>query len=329
MRGLNMKRAVKRVYSRLGLGVFVMVVVACGLAAQEESKRQESANNIGHSSSTAEAESPYVIRIASGDLLEIAVYGIPELKQQVRVSAAGVISLPLIGPLSVAGFSSLEAEMAIARQLRDGKFLNDPHVSVFIKEYATQGISVLGEVEKPGIYPLLGSRRLFDAISAAGGLSERAGKEITLIHRNQPEKPVKITMARDPLEAVQSNLEVYPGDTIVVAKAGVVYVVGDVNRPSGFLMDKNDSMTVLQAIALAEGTKGTAALNSARLIRRTTEGQLEIPIALKTILAGKSPDVTLQAEDILFVPGSLGKGAARRSMEAIIQIATGVAIFRR
>jgi len=270
-----------------------------------------------------------LIRIASGDLLEVSVYGIPELKQELRVSSSGHISLPLVGAIQVAGSSSEQAEKLIAQRLLEGGFLNNPHVSVFVKEFATQGVSILGEVAKPGIYPLLGSRRLFDAISAAGGLTERAGKVVTITRRDRPQEPQLVNLSRDPAEQSASNVEILPGDTIVVSKAGVVYVVGEVNRPSGFVMDKNDTMTVLQAVAMAEGTSPVASLDSARLIRKTQNGHTDIPIQLKQILAGKQPDVPLQAEDILFVPRSLGKSAARRSVDAILQIVTGIAIFGR
>lgn len=122
-------------------------------------------------------------------------------------------------------------------------------------------------------------------------------------------------------------MEVFPGDTIVVSKAGIVYVVGDVHKPSGVVMDNGTQMTVLKAIAMAEGANPTAALNSAKLIRTTPTGPQEMPLELKKILSAKSPDIHLQAEDIIFVPSSTVKGAGRRGLEAIIQAATGVAIY--
>ncbi len=275
------------------------------------------------------AKTPPGLRIDSGDLVEISVYGVPELKQDLRVNAAGDISLPLVGLVRVAGLTSEEAQTRIEKRLLEAGLLNEPHVSVFIKEYATQGISVLGEVERPGIYPLLGTRRLFDALSAAGGLTAKAGRVVTITRRDRPREPILVTLSRDPSTVLEANLEVSPGDTIIVSKAGVVYVVGEVAKPSGFVMDRNDNLTVLQAIALAEGAKTTAALDRTKLIRRNANGYEEIPIPLKKILEARAPDVVLQAEDIVFVPTSFGKSAGKRSLEAIIQIATGVAIFRR
>jgi polysaccharide export outer membrane protein len=121
------------------------------------------------------------------------------------------------------------------------------------------------------------------------------------------------------------NPPVEPGDTIVVSKAGVVYVVGEVAKPSGFLME-NGSLTVLKAIALAGGTTRTAALNNARIIRKTAGGMEETPIPLKKILAAKSPDIPMQAEDVLFVPGSASRSAAVRGLEAVLQTATALSI---
>jgi polysaccharide biosynthesis/export protein len=178
------------------------------------------------------------------------------------------------------------------------------------------------------VYPLLGARRLFDALSSAGGTTQKAGKLVSITRRDNPNEPILIALSSDPQIAAKTNVDVFPGDTIVVSKAGIVYVVGEVGRPSGFVMENNESLTVLQALALAGGLGRNAALNDAKIIRKTNEGRKEVPIALKKILEAKSgfPDVAMQAEDILFVPASAGKSAARRTMEAIIQISTGVAI---
>ncbi|MCU1311777.1 MAG: polysaccharide export protein [Candidatus Angelobacter sp.] len=267
--------------------------------------------------------------IGSGDLLEVSVLGAPDFVKQIRVNSSGEISLPLIGAVKVAGLSTSGAEKFVAKKLVDGGYFSDPQVSIFQKEYATQGISILGEVMKPGIYPLLGRRSVFDAISAAGGTTPRAGNTVSITHRNAPDKPETIPLSYAPGDSRAGvNAEVAPGDTVVVSKAGIVYVVGDVGKPGGFVME-NSQMTVLQALAMAQGANQNAALNSARLIRGTSKQHQEIPIPLKEILAAKSPDLNLQSEDIVFVPNSAGKTAVRKSMEAILQTATGIAIYRR
>jgi polysaccharide biosynthesis/export protein len=267
------------------------------------------------------------LRISSGDLLEISVYGAPDFDRvPARVSGAGEILLPMIGSVKVDGLTAEEVAKTLHQKLSDGAFYNDPQVTVFVREYATQGVSVLGEVQKPGVYPILGQRKLFDAISIAGGLTPRAGRFVTVTHKGDP-KPVTVRLENDAETSAANNVEIRPGDTIAVSKAGIVYVVGDVRMPGGFIMD-NGTMSVLQALAMAQGANGTAKLDDAKLIRKSGQGQQETPIALKKILSSKAPDMALQPDDILFVPNSASKSIARRSLEAIVQTATGVAIYR-
>jgi polysaccharide biosynthesis/export protein len=271
------------------------------------------------------------LKIGGGDLLDVKVYGVPELTDSVRVSSRGDVSLPLVGSVHLEGLTSEEGEKLIEQKLKDGGFLRDPHVSIFVREYVTQGISVLGEVTKPGIYPLLGTRRLFDALSYAGGTTPKAGKTVTITHRTDPEHPQIITMSNDPVQSAKSNVEVLPGDTVMVSKAGVVYVAGEVNKPGGFVMDNNESLSVLQAIALAEGLGRSYSYKGVKIIRKLPDGKLQdIPVPLKEMMEGKgNTDLALQNEDILFIPGSAGKNAARRTLEAIVQTATGLAVYRR
>jgi polysaccharide export outer membrane protein len=264
--------------------------------------------------------------IGGGDLLQVTIYG-TDFDKQVRVADGGNISLPLLGTVKVAGLSIPEAEKVVARDLAQGGYFNDPQVSIFDREYASQAISVLGEVQKPGVYPLPGARNLFDAISAAGGTTPKAGNKVTITHRTQPDHPEVVPLSYNADGSAQNNPHVFPGDTVVVSKAGIVYVVGDVKLPSGIVME-NSQITVLQAVAMAQGANPTAKLNSSKVIRKTLDGQKEIPIQLKKILSAKAPDLALQANDILFIPSSAAKSAARRSVEAIVQTATGVAIYR-
>lgn len=267
------------------------------------------------------------LRIAPGDLLEISVFGVPEMKQEGRVSSTGVVMMPLIGAVPVSGLTIAEAQDRIAKQLVDGNFLQNPSISVLIREYSTQGISVLGEVNKPGIYPLLGQRRLFDAISAAGGTTPRAGRIVSITRRTQPDDPLTVSLDYDPEKNKKANIDILPGDTVVVTRAGVVYVVGEVTKPGGFTMENNERLTVLQALALAGGASKFADTKKAQLIRQTPGGRQEVPISLKAILTAGATDVPMQADDILFVPGSPGKSAFRRSIDAIVQVATGAAIY--
>jgi polysaccharide export outer membrane protein len=265
------------------------------------------------------------LRLEAGDLIEVAVYNVPELTTKARVSSKGEIDLPLINYVHVADLTADEAEGLIEKRLSDGGFVKNPHVTLFVDQYASEGASVLGEVAKPGVYPVQGQQRLFDVISAAGGFTERAGRSVTVTHRDQPEKPITLPLSRNVSDNPASNIPILPGDTIIVRKADLVYVVGDVGRPSGFLMDSGH-LTVLQAIALAGGTSRTANLGAARIIRKGPTGNTETSVELKKILRAKAPDVTMQADDILFVPTSAAKVFAGRAVEVAVQAAAAASI---
>ena len=272
------------------------------------------------------AEAPETL-IGGGDLLRVSVFGVKDFDEDARVSVRGIVSLPLIGEVHISGLTTDEAEAVIERRLIEGDFMLHPEVSVFVKEYANQGVSVLGEVEKPGVYSLLGAHGLFEVLSMAGGLTPKSGPTLTIQHRDRPNDPVQISLAEIGKSAT-ADTEILPGDTVFVSKAGLVYVVGDVKNPSGVVIENGSDMTVLKAVALAGGANSTAAINGAKLIRRTPDGPVETSIPLKKIFAAKLPDLKLQAEDIVFVPNSSTKSVGRRGVEAILQVATGVAIYR-
>jgi polysaccharide export outer membrane protein len=174
-----------------------------------------------------------------------------------------------------------------------------------------------------------GPRKLYDALSTAGGTTPRAGNTVSLLPRSDSQKAEVVTLSYDGKSSSQSNIYVYPGDTIVVSKAGVVYVVGDVRLPGGFVME-NSHMTILQAYAMAQGAGPNAALDRAQLIHKAEAERppQETQISLKNILAAKSPDINLQPDDILFVPTSTARKVATRTLEAIVQTASGMAIYR-
>jgi polysaccharide export outer membrane protein len=268
------------------------------------------------------------VLIGEGDLLQVSLFGVPDFNEQVRVNSAGQISLPMIGQVQVRGLSPTKAGEVIAKHLKDGGYYTNPQVTVLEKEFATQGISVLGEVQKPGVYPILGPRKLFDLISAAGGTTPKAGRDITVTPRANPEMQRTVTMSDDPQKSTKANIDVYPGDTVVVSKAGVVYVVGDVRLPGGFIIDRDKDVTVLQALALAQGTTPNADLNHTKVLHKTPNGVQQTPVLLKRILSGKAEDPKLQADDILFIPHNAAKEATKRGFESVVQTATALAIYR-
>jgi polysaccharide export outer membrane protein len=268
------------------------------------------------------------MRIGGGDLLLVTVFGASDYNHEVRVAGDGSVNLPFIGPVQVAGLTIREVASDLEERLSEGGYFNNPQVGIFVKEYATQGVSVLGEVQKPGIYPLLGARTLFDVLSAAQGTTQTASDKVSITHRDRSQHPEIIKLSYNVKDSAQSNVPVFPGDTIVVQKAGMVYVVGDVQKPSGIVM-ASPTLTVLQAIALAQGTNSNAALDKARLVRKTGDGETYIPLQLKQMLAAKVPDMRVQPDDVIFVPNSTLKTGFKRGLEAAVQTVTGVVIYRR
>lgn len=266
-----------------------------------------------------------LVDLGPGDLIEIAVYGVPELATKTRISNSGDVYLPLIDYVHVADLNISEAQALIEKRLSDGGFVRNPHVTIFVNESASQGATVLGEVMRPGVYPVLGERRLYDVISAAGGFTDKAGRVVTITKRSKPDAPETVKLPANLADLTDSNVVVAPGDTIIVGRAGIVYVVGDVSRPSGFMIEDNN-LTVLKALALAGGANRTASLNGSKLLRQTSGGVQEIPVQLKKILQAKAPDAALQRGDILFVPGSAAKQFAYRGVEAAISMTTALAI---
>ena len=266
-----------------------------------------------------------LLRLGPGDLIEVSVYNVPDLTSKVRIGSNGDVYLPLIDYTHVSGLTIEEAQAIIGKRLTDGGFVKDAHVTIFINEYASQGVSVLGEVGRPGVYPVLGHQRLFDLISSAGGFNEKAGRTVTITHRNEPDKPITVTLARNITDDPTNNVEIFPGDTVAVRRADVVYVLGEVGRPSGLLMN-DGSLTVMQAIALVGGTNRTAKMNGVKILHKGPNGVTATQIKLKKILQAKAPDIPLQADDILFVPGSATKALTSRGMDTLVSTASSLTL---
>lgn len=301
-------------------------------------------------------------RVGTQDLLQISVYGAPDLSGEARVTADGLVTLPLIGSVPAAGMTIAQLDSELDGRLRE-TYMKDPHVDVFVKEMQSHSVSVFGAVEKPGVFQLATPKPLIEVLSMAEGLADDAGDTVILMRRNSaPDSAARLARNADP-EATQNaknvssskpdmasatnpieinlnnllntgdpryNVLVYPGDVIKVTRAGVVYVIGEVNKPGGYVLKNNENISVLQAIALSEGETHTAAGNHARIIRTNslTGERTEFAINLKKILAGRAPDPQLQAKDILFVPNSAGKAALYRSTDGILATVGGAAVYR-
>jgi polysaccharide export outer membrane protein len=264
------------------------------------------------------------ITIGPGDLLDLSVFDVPELVLKVRVDVNGCVSLAFLGDLKLGGMTVGNAQRLIARELVAHQLVKDPQVSIFIEEFATQGITVYGEVNAPGIYPLMGPHHLYDVISAAGGLTLKSGRTVTVLHAGQSDLPevvalTNVNASENPLE--HANVPIYPGDTIVVSKAGMVYVLGEVNKPGAFLMEDNTSISVLKATALAGGTTKLASLKGSLILRKSLAGTTQTRIPLDKIYHGKAQDMQLHAEDIVFVPLSNIRNYGAMGLQGAIQAA--------
>ena len=262
--------------------------------------------------------------IGPGDEVEITVYGAPDLSEHTRVSADGNISMPLIDYVRIAGLSSSEAEGAIEAKLHQNNVLNDPRVSVYVKEYTSSGISVAGEVTRPGVYSALGPHRLLDILQTAGGPTDKAANKVVISHRNQKDATT-LSLSKDPAEMAASNVDLQPGDTVVVPRAGIVYILGEVTRPGGYVLNSTGGITVLQVIAVAGGPTHVASAGKTRLLRRIGNGFQEQQIDVKKLLRGKAPDVSVRDEDILFIPSSAIKTTLNAS--ALVGVAATTAIY--
>jgi len=299
---------------------------AVGTAPDNAQSGKASQSNPATSPVAAANENSSLLRLGPGDLLEVGVYNVPELATKARVGNSGDVYLPLIDYVHVGDLTAEEAQELIEKRLEDGGFVRNAHVTIFVDESASQGVTILGEVAKPGIYPALGDRRLYDLISAAGGFTPSAGRKVSVIRQHSQAAPITVNLPRNLAEDFQDNVEIMPGDTITVPRAPIIYVVGDVGRPAGLLVD-NGSLTVLQALALAGGTNRTAKMGGVRIIRKGPTGMTETRVPLKKMLEAKAPDINLQADDILFVPLSGARVAAGTGFSAAITAAAGLAII--
>lgn len=245
--------------------------------------------------------------IGPGDLLHVSFLREPELDQHIRVLDPGDIVLALAGRISVKGLAPAAAALRIADRYRDGGFLLHPVVTVFVEEYATETVTVLGQVRHPGNVHLESPRTLIDVLALAGGLTEVADRHI-VIQRGGPQgERLHVFLSNGADAALNANIVVRPGDTVLVPRAGIVYVLGDVARPGGYPMQNDSRMTVLQAIALASGASKTASEKHVRLVRNVDGITQSINLPLRDMERGRQPDVPLRADDILYVPFSLAR----------------------
>lgn len=262
-------------------------------------------------------------RIGADDLLAVAVYDAPEFTRSVRVSPEGVIRLPMLQQtVQAAGLLPSELETAIAAALKDAELITDPYVTVAVAEYHSRPVSVIGAVKRPVVFQAAGEVTLLDALARAEGLSPEAGGEILLSHPSANGQPVMVQ--RIPVKALidhadpATNVRLTGGEDIRVPEAERVFIVGDVKKPGSFTVRDQGDATVLKALAYAEGLQPNAN-RLAYIYRRETSGaKREIAIELKKIMLRKTPDIPLEANDILYIPDASGARVALANIEKTI-----------
>ena len=271
------------------------------------------------------------LKIGSGDLIEVTIFEDPTLSGHYRVDENGDVTVPLIGRIHLAGLTAEDAAKLIEKGYVDAEILqpDEAHATVFISEYATQGIVVNGEVKSPGVYPALGIRTLNDVITAAGGVTQAAASKVVITHRSDPSNPTIVEYNPEALRPIIPNVQVFPGDTVMVPRAGLVYVIGNVNKSGAYVLDGRRVLTVEEVMGLAGGTGRGASLKRVQLVRTFEDGRKEaITIPLNLIYKGTAPDVTLKDGDIVYVPTGTGKFAAEQALTSALQIGTQIAIYR-
>lgn len=339
------------------LMVAAAVLLLAGFLAAQESAAQHANGTPGTATASPEYELvPEPTKpagtveelISPDDQLDVFVMDVPELTRQYRVTTAGLIEVPLLKkPIVAAGLTPEQLAQTIREKLQAAGMVNDPFVTVQVTNSRSHTVTIAGAVKAPQIYPVPSKITLLDAISQAGGLASDAS-DTAIVARGEiadhilgldksgsaatggesaSSRSLKVDLKRlmedgDP----NLNLTLYPGDRVTVQRAGVVYVVGAVYRPGGFVMaNEGQHMTVLRALALANNVKATAATKRAVIYRkdsRTPGGTEQISLNLNKILDGHEPDKELLANDILFIPDSAGKKALYRTGEAAAQAAS-------
>jgi polysaccharide export outer membrane protein len=285
----------------------------------------------------APTDSGYIL--GPGDQITVRVVGLEEISDKpIPVELNGEVRLPMVGRVRVSGLTVGEVETELARRLKI--YLLRPDVSVSIAEYRSQPVSVIGAVRTPGVQQVQGRKTLVEMLSLAGGLDTNAGTKLKITRRLEWGRIPLPTAADDPtgqfsigavslksiLEAKnpEENILVKPNDVISVPRAEMVYVVGQVQKAGGFVLNDHEDVTVLQAISLAGGFDKAAKPQNSKILRRVAGAptKTEVAVNLKKILEGKTPDVPMQADDILFVPNNVPKTAGLRALEAAIQAGT-------
>jgi polysaccharide export outer membrane protein len=270
---------------------------------------------------------PPQLTIAGGDSIRVQVFEIDKYNYTPRVDAEGQIAIPLVDSVKVAGLTATEAEKLIADRLEERGMVKNPHVHVTLVEQPSQTITISGEVFKPGVFPAYGAKTLIGGISLAGGLKDTASRNITLLRPTTGQTYV-INLGDDPKTALAANIPLFKGDTVIVGVAGVVYVLGAVKNSGVYRLKSSSSTTLRQAIAMAGGAGYEAKLGKTVIIRNDDGRQTEIPFPINKNVSKPLNDMSLESNDIVYVPTDTGKAAVKGGGLGIAAILASAALYR-
>jgi len=248
------------------------------------------------------------IRLSPGDLLTVHLYGAPDYASPVRVSIDGKVRLPLVDELTVEGLTIHQAENLITQKLVAAGMYRDPQVTVQLTESPSQFITVTGELH--GVIPVVEEKRLFDVLSAAGGLTATASHMIT-ISRPGLAEAIVVDLGNDPAQSAQANVPVFAGDTVIVARVGVVYLLGAFKTQGPFPLKQNSPLTLMQLTAMGGGPGFEGKYDDLQIIRTIGLDRKVVHIDIKKVFNGTAPDPPLQADDIVFLPTNEMKAAIK------------------
>jgi polysaccharide export outer membrane protein len=319
-----------------------VVAVAFALAYQStasaQNNQQSAASNVTTSAPRVQnnptAQNPLMtvpedfagLKLAPGFLLNVQVYDEPDLSARVRVDSEGNISLPFLKTLHVGGDTVAQTKQRIEDKFRNDGILKNPQITIDVEQFATTSVTVMGEVSNPGKVELLAPHSLLDVIGMTGGETTMAGNEVEVKRPNGEGTGMTTTAyhySRGDDGSAIRDVMVRPGDTVIVKRAGVVYVLGGVNRPGGYTMQENGELNVAQAISLAQGLVMQAKVNGLRVVQRDASGKpIEIPVSYNKIMDGKEKPLQLAAGDIVYVPISKTKAILGATTTLIGQTAS-------
>jgi len=311
-------------------------VLACQPAASAQSNQTSASPNVATSAPPRVQNNPTPqsqlmtvpedfagLKLAPGFELNVTVYDEPDLSAHVRVDKEGNISLPFVKTIQVGGDTVAEAKQRIEDKFRTDGILKNPQITIDVEQFATTSVTVMGEVQNPGKVELLAPHSLLDVIGMTGGETSFAGNEIELKHSvNGTMQSTTFHYSRADDGSTIRDVMVNPGDTVIVKRAGIVYVLGGVNRPGGYTMQESGELNVAEAISLAQGLAMQAKVSGLRVVQHDTTGRpIEIPISYNKIMDGKEKPLQLTAGDIVYVPISKTKAILSSTTTLIGQTA--------